>query len=319
MEKTAAKYPWGDDRRFNSYAGYFSRLLGGRVQRVTVNAGFTCPNRDGTVATGGCSFCDNAAFTPSYCMTGGGVAWQIKEGIEFHRNRYRRAGKYLAYFQSFSNTYAPLERLREIYMEALSVPGVAGIIVGTRPDCVDEAKLDFFASLARDKYVAIEYGVESCYDATLQLINRGHDFECARRAIEATARRGIHTGAHFILGLPGETDGMLLSQTALINSLPLTTVKFHQLQIFKGTEMCRRYEADPGKFHFKPLEEYIRFFAGILRRLRPDLVIERFAGEAPPRYHAGPNFGLIRNDRLLAMLEQYLSDNDYYQGQLYSE
>ncbi|MCC8018355.1 MAG: TIGR01212 family radical SAM protein [Rikenellaceae bacterium] len=316
MEQSG-KYPWGDDRRFNSYAAYFRRLLGGRVQKVTVNAGFTCPNRDGTVGSGGCTFCDNAAFTPSYCMTGAGVAWQIKEGIDFHRNRYRRAEKYLAYFQSFSNTYAPLGRLREIYSEALSLPGIAGIIVGTRPDCVDEAKLDFFAELARDKYVAIEYGVESCYDITLKAINRGHDFECARRAIESTARRGIHTGAHFILGLPGETDRMLLDQTAAINSLPLTTVKFHQLQIFKGTEMCRLYEAEPGLFCFKPLDEYIRFFAQILRRLRPDLVIERFAGEAPPRYHAGPNFGLIRNDRLLALLERHLDDNDYYQGQLY--
>lgn len=312
------KYPWGDGRRFNSYAGYFRRQFGGRVQKVAVNAGFTCPNRDGTTGTGGCTFCDNEAFTPSYCMSGGDIGWQIEEGIRFHRNRYRRAESYLVYFQSFSNTYAPLERLREIYDSALAVPGVVGIIVGTRPDCMDAEKLDYFAGLPRDKYIAIEYGIESCYDRTLKGINRGHDFLCARRAVEETAARGIHTGAHFILGLPGETDQMMLDQTALINRLPLTTVKFHQLQLFRGTEMARQYEEDPALFRFKPLDEYIRFFAGILRRLRPDLVVERFAGEAPPRYHAGPNFGLIRNDRLLALLEQYLAENDFRQGDLYA-
>ncbi|MCD8071793.1 MAG: TIGR01212 family radical SAM protein [Alistipes sp.] len=311
-----AKYPWGDERRFNSYAGYFRRTFGQRIQKVTVNAGFTCPNRDGAVARGGCTFCDNAAFTPSYCMRGEDVAWQIREGISFHGNRYRRAGSYLAYFQSFSNTYAPLETLREVYSRALAVPGVAGIIVGTRPDCVDDEKLDYFARLARDKYVAIEYGVESCYDRTLQNINRGHDFACAKRAIEKTAERGIHTGAHFILDLPGETDRMMLEQTATINALPLTTVKFHQLQIFKGTAMCRQWEENPEGFRFKPLEEYIAFFAEILRRLRPDLVVERFASEAPPRYHAGPSWGLVRNDRLIAMLEEYLRAHDMYQGQL---
>lgn len=166
-------YPWGDERRFNSYAAYFRRTFGHRMQKVTINAGFTCPNRDGKISTGGCTFCDNAAFTPSYCDSTKSITQQIDEGVEFHRKRYRTAEQYLAYFQSFSNTYAPLERLRECYDEALSHPAVAGIVVGTRPDCVDEEKLDYFAELARRKYVAIEYGVESCYDATLQ-IGRAH-------------------------------------------------------------------------------------------------------------------------------------------------
>ena len=192
-------YPWGDERRFNSYAAYFRRIFGHRMQKVTVNAGFTCPNRDGTVGRGGCAFCDNAAFTPSYCTPEKSITRQIEEGIEFHRRRYRTARRYLAYFQSFSNTYAPLERLRECYDEALAHPEVAGISVGTRPDCVDENKLDYFAELARRKYVAIEYGVESTYDATLRRINRGHDFAAAERAIRLTAERGIHVGAHFIL------------------------------------------------------------------------------------------------------------------------
>lgn len=308
-------YQWGDDRPFNSYSGYFRRLFGGRVQKLTVNAGFTCPNRDGLVGTGGCTFCNNEAFTPSYCTPSKSVTQQIEEGIEFHRNRYRKAQNYLVYFQSFSNTYAPLERLREIYDEALANPLVAGIVVGTRPDCIDEEVLDYFAGLARDRYVTIEYGVESCYDETLRAINRGHDFECARRAITATAERGIHTGAHFILGLPGESDEMLISQTDIINTLPLTTIKFHQLQVFKGTLMADDWQAHPERYRFWELEDYIDLFIEILRRLSPNIVVERFAGEAPPRYHLGPNWGLVRNEQLLAMLEKRLAELGAYQSQ----
>lgn len=310
-------YSWGTERRFNSYSGYFRRLTGGRLQKVTINAGFTCPNRDGTVGAGGCTFCNNEAFTPSYCMRGDSVARQIEEGIEFHRRRYRNAGKFLAYFQSFSNTYAPLERLREIYAEALAFPEIAGIIIGTRPDCVDDEKLDFFAELAQDKYVAVEYGVESCYDETLRYVNRGHDFACAEEAIRKTAGRGIHTGAHFILGLPGETEEMLVSQTDRINSLPLTTVKFHQLQIFKGTAMEQDYAAHPDRYVFRGLPEYIDMFIEILRRMRPGLIVERFASEAPPRYHSGPNWGLVRNEALLSMLDKRLEERDAWQGELY--
>lgn len=312
-------YPWGDDRPFNSYSGYFRKLLGERVQKVTVNAGFTCPNRDGCKGTGGCTFCNNEAFTPSYCQPSKSVVRQIEEGIEFHSNRYRKAEKYLAYFQSFSNTYAPLEKLKEIYGQALAHPLVAGVVIGTRPDCVDEEKLDYFAELSKEKYVAIEYGIESCYDDTLKAINRGHDFDCARRAVEATASRGIHTGGHFILGLPGETDEMLIAQTELINELPLTTVKFHQLQVFKGTAMAEEWRANPERFPFRELNDYMDLFIEILRRLRPDMIVERFAGEAPPRYHLGPNWGLVRNEQLLAMLEKRLTEKGVWQGELYKE
>lgn len=313
-------YPWGDERPFNSYAGYFRRTFGGRVQKVAVNAGFTCPNRDGKVGTGGCTFCNNGAFTPSYCQPSKSVTQQIEEGIEFHRNRYRTASRYLAYFQSFSNTYAPLERLQELYDEALVHPEVAGIVVGTRPDCVDEEKLDYFASLAqkRGKYVTIEYGIESVNDRTLQAINRGHDFATARRAVEMTAERGLHVGAHFILGLPGESDEELIAQTEIINSLPLTTIKFHQLQVFAGTTMAEQYDHNPEQFRFWEVDEYIDLFIEILRRLRPDIVVERFASEAPPRYHYGRNWGLIRNETLLAMFEKRLRERGAYQGELYT-
>ena len=310
-------YPWGDDRRYNSYSGYFRRLFGFRVQKLSVHAGFTCPNRDGTLSSGGCTFCDNAAFSPSYCTPDKSVRRQLEEGIEFHRRRYRSAERYLAYFQSFSNTYAPLERLKEVFSQAFELPEVAGIVVGTRPDCIDGPKLDYFARLAETRYVAIEYGIESCYDATLRSVNRGHDFACARRAVEQTAARGLPVGAHFILGFPGETDEQLVGQTERINALPLTTVKFHQLQVFRGTPMAAEYDADPARFRFWEIGEYLDLIVEILRRLRPDLVVERFASEAPPRYHYGRNWGLVRNEQLWAMLEKRLEERNAYQGEIF--
>lgn len=311
-------YPWGDERRFNSYAGYFRRLFGDRVQKLSVDVGFTCPNRDGTVGRGGCTFCINGAFTPSYCTPAKSITQQIDEGIEFHRNRYRTARHYLVYFQSYSNTYAPLERLKAVYDEALRHPDVVGIVIGTRPDCVDEEKLDYLAGLARDRYVAVEYGIESTSDATLRAVNRGHDFAAAERAVRMTAERGLAVGGHFILGLPGETDDMLLAQTARINALPLTTVKFHQLQVFRGTAMAAEYDAHPDRFRFWSLDEYLDLFVEILRRLRPDLVVERFASEAPPRYHYGRNWGLVRNEQLLSMLEKRLERRNAYQGEIFT-
>lgn len=311
------RYPWGDERRFHSYAAYFRRRFGGRVQKLSVDAGFGCPNRDGTAGRGGCTFCDNGAFTPSYCVPTKSVAQQIEEGIAFHRRRYRTSSRYLVYFQSYSNTYAPLERLQLLYGEALAHPDVAGIVVGTRPDCVDERKLDWLAELARDRYVAVEYGIESTSDATLRAVNRGHDYACAVRAVEMTAARGIPVGGHFILGLPGETERMLLERTAQINALPLTTVKFHQLQVLRGTAMAAEYDADPARFPFWEVDAYIDLVVEILRRLRPTLVVERFASEAPPRYHYGPNWGLLRNERLWAMLDERLAARDTYQGEIF--
>ena len=310
-------YAWGDERRYNSYAGYFRRLFGRRMQKLSVDAGFSCPNRDGRIATGGCTFCNNGAFTPSYCSRGLSITRQIEEGIAFHRWRYREAQRYLVYFQSFSNTYAPLKVLRERYEEALAHPDVAGLIIGTRPDCVDEAVLDYLAELARDRYVAVEYGIESVYDASLRAVNRGHDFATAERAVQMTTERGLACGAHFILGLPGETDEMILEGVKAINRLNLTTVKFHQLQIFRDTAMALEFDEHPERFRFWTVDAYIDLVVEVLRRLRPDVVVERFASEAPPRYHHGPNWGLIRNEELWRRLEERLRERDTYQGELY--
>lgn len=306
-------------RRFNSYSAYFRRLFGTRIQKVTINAGLSCPNRDGKIARGGCSFCNNSAFTPSYCQPTLSITKQIDEGIAFHLNRYRSANGYLAYFQSFSNTYAEIQTLKKLYNEAISHPQIMGIIVGTRPDCIDEEKLDYFANLARNKYVALEYGIESCYDKSLERINRGHNFETARLAVEMSAQRGIHTGAHFILGLPSESDKMLIDGVEKINALPLTTIKFHQLQLFRDTQMAREYDQNPEEFRFWSKEEYISLFIKILERLRPEIVVERFVSEAPPRYHheGAPNWGNVRNETLLSLFEKELERLDSYQGKYY--
>lgn len=304
---------------FRSYSSYFKEMFGERIQKVTIDAGFSCPNRDGTISTGGCTFCLNDAFSPSYCTPQKSVKQQIDEGIEFHSRRYAKATRYLAYFQAFSNTHKPLAELREIYAQALDHPQIMGLVIGTRPDCIDHEKLKYFCEIAKEKYLILEYGVESIHDATLVSINRGHTFAQAREAIEMTHECGLHTGAHFILGLPGETRQMLIDQTDAINSLPIDTVKFHQLQIFRETPMAADYAANPEKYHFYSLEEYIELFCDILERLRPDLVIERFAGEAPPRYHAGHPWGLVRNERLWQILEKRLRERETYQGRLFSK
>ena len=303
--------------RYNSYIGYFKKTYGERLQKVVVDAGFTCPNRDGLAGTGGCTYCDNAAFHPGYSTAGIPIHEQIDEGIKFHRVRYRKAEKFLAYFQPYSNTYAPLERLREVYEEALSHPLVAGIVIGTRPDCVDEDKLDYLASLARDHVVVIEYGIESVYDRTLQRINRGHSFEDAVRAVEMTAARGLTQGAHFIFGLPGETVGDMLGYAPIINKLPLHSVKFHQLQIVRGTAMEKEFAARPSDFVTFSLDEYLDFIADLLERLRPDLYIERFAGEVPPRFVNSTPWGLLRNTELIRLLEQRLEQRSTFQGRLF--
>ena len=310
-------YGFPDGKRYNSFVGYFKRKYGERLQKIVLDAGFTCPNRDGKAGRGGCTYCDNAAFHPSYSTAGKSLHQQLDEGIEFHKVRYRTTEHYLAYFQSFSNTYAPLEVLRERYSEALSHPEVVGAVIGTRPDCVSEEILDYFAELALEHYITIEYGIESSYDSTLQAINRGHDFACAERAVRMTAERGLAVGAHFVLGLPGETDEMILEQVQRINALPLTTIKFHQLQVFRGTAMEREYDEHPERFRFWELEEYLDLFIEILRRLRPDIVVERFASEAPPRYHYGRNWGLVRNETLWNMLEKRLNERNAWQGELY--
>lgn len=306
------------EKRYNSFVGYFREKYGRRLQKIVVDAGFTCPNRDGSVGLGGCTYCNNDAFHPNYSTPDKPIMQQLEEGIQFHLNRYRTTEDYLAYFQSYSNTYAPLEELKKLYAQALAHPKVKGIVIGTRPDCVDEEKLDYLAELSRETIVIVEYGIESCYDKTLRRINRGHDYATAIRAVEATAARGIHQGAHFIFGLPGESREELMGMAGIINRLPINSVKFHQLQIIKGTAMEAEFARCPEDFVQFSLEEYLDFFVDFLELLRPDLYIERFAGEVPPRFVNSTPWGKVRNVELLRMLEKRLQERNTYQGAKYS-
>jgi radical SAM protein (TIGR01212 family) len=318
MTQAGRKYPWGHERRFNAYAEYFRKRYGGRIQKISIDAGFTCPNRDGTKGRGGCSFCNNNAFNPAYCQAIKSITEQIDTGIVFQQKRYPRNRGFLAYFQAYSNTYESLEVLKSRYGEALSHPKVTGLVIGTRPDAVNEEILDFIATLSRDHYVIIEYGFESCYNSTLRRVNRGHSFEDSVRAVEMTAARGIRQGAHFIFGLPGETKDKILAQAGIISGLPVQTLKFHQLQIVNNTAMAREFEADPAAFRLFSLGDYLDLVVRFTERLNPVMVIERIAGEVSPEYLLSPSWNL-RYDRILAKYEKLLAERDTWQGKLYKE
>ncbi len=311
-------YPWGTDRRFNAYSDYFRREFGERIQKITLDAGFTCPNRDGTCGVGGCTFCDNSAFNPSYNRPGKSITEQILQGMAFHRNRYRRVRKFLAYFQAYTNTYASLDILRSRFEEALSVPGVAGIVVGTRPDCVNPSILDYLTSLSETHHVVVEYGIESVSDRTLRRINRGHDVAATERAVRETASRGIRTGGHLILGLPGETRDDFLESARVISRWPLHSVKFHQLQVIRGTPMEREYRERPGDFAEFTLASYLELMMELLEHLRPGMVVERIAGEVAPGKAFGEGWG-IRYDRVLGMFEELLERHNSWQGKKFRE
>jgi len=288
------------------------------VQKLSIDAGFTCPNRDGTLGIGGCSFCNNEAFSPSYCDPHLSITRQIEKGISFHSKRYRKAVAYMAYFQSYSNTYGVLDELKRKYEEALGYPGVAGLIIGTRPDCVNDDILDYLSYLSDNYYVAVEYGVESCYDRTLERINRGHDFACSVSALEKTAARGINTGAHFIFGLPGESREDMMNEAGIISGLPLQTVKFHQLQIIAGTRMEVEYRLHPEEFDLFTWEEYREFFIGFLEKLNPHIIVERFTGESRPWLIRNERWGRLRSEEMTRLFEQRLEELDTWQGRLYN-
>ncbi len=307
-------YPWGNVRRFNAWTDQAKQRFGTRLQKLTINAGFSCPNRDGTIGYGGCTFCNNKGFNPSYCDPEKPIMTQIDEGLTFISKRYRRARLFVAYFQAYSNTHASLEALKTVYEQALSHPAISGLVIGTRPDCVDLPKLDYLAELAKKHFIKVEYGVESCYDETLVRIRRGHRFEDSVKAIHETAARGIFNGIHMILGFPGESRQMMMDQVEQINKLPINTIKLHQLQIVKDTLMAEEYQKYPERFQLFELDEYIEFVVSFMERLRPDIAIDRLSGEVPPRLIAGPRWGNVRSDSVVGMIEQCLEYRGSHQG-----
>ena len=303
--------------RYNSYTTILRSQFDTRVQKISINAGFTCPNRDGSKGKGGCTYCNNQTFVPGYCHPVKSITQQIDEGISFFTKKEKYADQaYLAYFQSYTNTYDSLEKLESVYGEAIRHPRVKGIVVGTRPDCVDERILSYFASLARNRYVMIEYGIESTSDETLERINRGHDYQCAVDAIHLTASMGLPVGAHMILGLPGEDRELILTHADRLSQLPLNALKLHQLQLVKGTLMAREAREHPERFSFFRAEDYIDLVIDFLERLNPDIAIERFVSQSPKEFLISPDWGL-KNFEFVSLVEKRLEERDTWQGKHY--
>lgn len=300
---------------YNDFGGYMRRIFDFKVQKISIDGGFTCPNRDGTKGTGGCTYCNNRTFNPAYCHRNRSVTEQMNEGIAFFAHKYPQM-RYLAYFQAYTNTYESLDVLRARYEEALSVDGCVGLVIGTRPDCMPEELLDYLQQLAKRVYVMVEYGVESTDDATLLRINRGHDYATAVDAVRRTAARGLPVGVHIILGLPGEERLSLIHQAGLLSQLPITTLKLHQLQLIRGTRMADEYNENPEDFHLFELEEYVDVVVDYLENLRPDIVVERFASQSPKELLIAPDWGL-KNYELVEKIKRRMRERDTWQGRCY--
>ncbi len=299
--------------RYNSYSNYIKNKYNIRVQKISVNAGFTCPNRDGTKSTGGCIYCNNNAFSPYYCKPSKSISRQLDEGIAFFSKKYK-AQKYFAYFQTYSNTYANLDILKKKYDEALSHPDIIGLIIATRPDCIDESIIEYLSNLNKRKEIIIEYGIETTNEKTLKIINRCHTFADSKKAVFLTHNAGIDVGVHLILGLPGENKNMLKEHAGIISSLPVTTLKLHQLQIIRGTEIEALYLANPGLFIDFTIEEYIDTVVDFLELLNPEIVVERFTSESPKEMIISPRWGGLKNFEIVSKIEKRLIERNTYQG-----
>ncbi len=300
---------------YNEFSTFLKRYFPHKVQKISINAGFTCPNRDGTLGQGGCTYCNNQTFNPEYCRTEKTVTQQLREGKSFFSHKYPEM-KYLAYFQAYTNTYGELETLKRKYEEALSVTDVAGIVIGTRPDCMPDELLDYFEQLNTQTFLLIEFGIESTNNETLRRINRGHTFEDAKDAIQRTAARGILTGGHVILGLPGESEQQLIAQAGTLSRLPLTTLKLHQLQLIRGTRMAREYDLNPGDFHLFDIDQYIDLVINYIEHLRPNIVLERFISQSPKELLLAPDWG-VKNYEFNHRLQKRMRLLNAYQGKKY--
>lgn len=297
---------------YNEFGQWLRGQFPHKVQKISINAGFTCPNRDGTRGWGGCTYCNNQTFNPDYCRTEKSVTRQLEEGRQFFARKYPDM-KYLAYFQAYTNTYGDTHRLIALYEEALAAPDVVGLVIGTRPDCMPNELLDYLQELNRRTFLLIEYGIESANDDTLRRINRGHTFADTIEAVERTAARGIRVGGHIILGLPGEGREELMRQATLLSSLPLTTLKLHQLQLIRGTRMAHEYEECPNDFHLYDVDEYIDLVIDYVEHLRPTLVLERFVSQSPKELLIAPDWG-VKNHEFTARLRRRMEERESWQG-----
>lgn len=302
---------------YKDFGTFLQEHFDTKVQKISINAGFTCPNRDGRVLRGGCTYCNNASFNPDYCKPEKTVAQQLREGMDFFSGKYPQM-KYLAYFQAYTNTYAPLEQIKQLYEEALSVDGVVGLVIGTRPDCVANEVLDYLATLSQQTFLMVEYGLESLNNEVLERIRRGHTAECSIDALKRSKERGLLTGAHLILGLPSETNEQLLEQAQLVADLPIDTLKLHQLQIIKGTEMAHDYRRNPDNYRFFSVEEYVDLICRYIEQLPPHMTLERFTSSSPVHLQVNKGWGL-KNYQFVELLKAELRRRNTYQGRCYRQ
>lgn len=303
---------------YNEFPYFLKRYFPFKVQKISLNAGFTCPNRDGTKGQGGCTYCNNQTFNPDYCRTEKSISQQLEEGKLFFAHKYPEM-RYLAYFQAYTNTYSELETLKRKYEEALSVDGVVGLVIGTRPDCMPDSLLHYLEILNRQTFLLVEYGIETTNNETLKRINRGHSYEATEDAVQRTAGSGILTGGHVILGLPGESHNDIVAQAGELSKLPLSTLKMHQLQLIRGTRMAREYQQNPADFHlFTDVDEYIELVIDYVEHLRPDIVLERFVSQSPRELLIAPDWGL-KNYEFTARVQKRMKERGAYQGKEFED
>lgn len=300
------------NKLYRTFQDFLSDFFTAKVQKISINAGFTCPNRDGLKGFGGCTYCNNQTFNPAYCITEKSVTTQLEEGKRFFSGKYPHMD-YLAYFQAYTNTYDSLEKLKSLYEEALNVPGVKGLVIGTRPDCMPDSLLDYLRKLNEEYFILVEYGVESTLNTTLEFINRGHTYEDSCDAIIKTANAGIPVGAHIILGLPGETANDIEMHAKKLSKLPLNTIKLHQLQIIKGTKLANQFKQNPDIIKGYTAEEYADLIVSFLENFNPEIAVERFVSQSPPELVLYPEWGL-KNYQFTHLVEKKMIGKNTYQG-----
>jgi len=310
-------YIWGNSHPYNAYSDYFKKKYGQGYRKIAVNAGFTCPNRDGSIGTEGCSYCNNKAFSPSYCDSESSISEQIVSGMAFNRHKFKNDTFNIAYFQSYTNTYGNLDKLIQLYSEAIATPGISGISVSTRPDCISDELIDFLTNLAHEKYVCVELGIESCFDETLERINRGHTFAQTVDIVEKLSDKGIVVCGHIIFGLPNETSDMLMLEARVLSNMPIDILKIHQLQLFKNTTLEEQYLRNPQYFKFFSLDEYIEILIAFLEKLSPNISIERLISEVPAKYLVVKPWENTPSEIVLNQIVECMRAKNTFQGRLF--
>lgn len=304
-------------KRYLDYSSFIKSTFGERVQKISLDIGFSCPNRDGSKGYGGCTYCNNNTFNPDYCEPTKSIKTQLEQGIEFFGKKYKSI-HYLAYFQAYTNTYTDIDSLKKMYEEALNVEGVIGLVIGTRPDCISDEVIEYLSFLSKKYFISLEFGVESTNEKTLLSVNRCHTYEETKATFEKCKNKGFHLGAHIILGLPGETKKDLLNHAFEVSNLPIDTLKIHHLQIVKNSVMAIQYKRNPENFNLFSSEDYIDFITNFIGHLQPNIIIERFISETPQDLLIAPKWNNLKNFEVVAKIDKKLIEKNCWQGKYYT-